>query len=683
MSLPPLKVKIGADTSGLEKGVRDAERELTGLQGATNRIGRGMQDFGSTAQKVGARFSVFSAGVAAVGGGMFALAKGTADAADEIAKTSRAAGVSADALQELRFALGQAAGTGEAETATMLTTLTRRMGEAAAGNDTYADALGRLGVSLEDVASGAIGTDEVFMRLADAMQNAGSDSEAAAMGMELLGRQGAALGGQLRESGADIDALRDRAQELGIVLSGETLDASEAFNDKMDELQKQMGAAKSAIGQALLPAALGLATAFQDKIIPAISQVAEAVAGAIEWFGNLPGPVQEAAGLVAAALGVGGPIVLAVGVLSKVIGGLLVASGPIGLFIAAAGLLYAAWQKWGDDITRVVGDAVDWITDKFNQFVDFIKAIPGQTLEIGKQIISRLIEGIRSGIGNLAQIGADIRDGLVNGIKGAVGSVGDAARGLGASALDGIKGILRSNSPSLAMMEVGQDIGAGLVMGIDESRAPVSEAMARLGEVVAGVAGDEMGEGIGGGFADAVGRFLEFGQQIGANLTQGIRSTFGMVQSAVQGLGDQVTTGAFDMAKGVVDALGQMFQGSKPIAAAQALINTFQGITEALKLPFPQSLAAAARVAAQGFAAVRGIQSARPGAGGAAGGTGGTGGTGGGAPQAQNVATQRVRFEIVGQGAEADAAFRTLQLVQQAIDNGGRLDGLIAERVAG
>jgi len=149
----------------------------------------------------------------------------------------------------------------------------------------------------------------------------------------------------------------------------------------------------------------------------------------------------------------------------------------------------------------------------------------------------------------------------------------------------------------------------------------------------------------------------------------------------VDGLGEQVTSGAWDMAKGVVDAMGQMFQGSKPIAAAQALINTFQGITEALKLSPPGNFIAAAKVAAQGFAAVRGIQSARPGGGGGSRGASAGGSGAAATQQAQNVATQRVRFEVVGEGPGADAAFRTLQLVQQAIDNGGRLDGLIAERV--
>jgi len=603
MSLPPLKVKIGADTVDLEKSIEYIKRKLGDLQGATDRLAGGFKSFGDSATNLGKRMLPVSAGVSAAAAGMFLLAKNTADAGDEIAKSSRAAGVSADALQELRFALGQAAGTGETETATMLTTLTRRMGEAVAGNDTYAEALGNLGISLEDVASGAVTTDEVFTRLADAMIGAESNSAAAAMGMELLGRQGAALGGQLRESGADIGALRDRAQELGIVLSGDALSASEAFNDKMDELTKQTGAARMQIGQALLPVALAMATAFQEKVVPAIVSVAEGIGNAIDWFGQLPGPVQEAAGLVAAAIGVGGPVLLAVGAMSKAFGLIVAATGPIGLFIAAAGLLYAAWQKWGDDIIVVVSDALEFIKTKFNELITWLSELPARMFEIGTNIIHGLRDGIR-----------EAWEGAKESISGAFSGVVDAA-----------KNIFRTQSPSLVFHEIGMNIGEGLA--------------------------------------------------------NGIRQTAGLAVTAVRSLGQQVTSGAFDMAKGVVDAMGQMFQGSKPIAAAQALINTFQGITEALKLPFPASLAAAAKVAAQGFAAVRGIQSARPGSGAIAGSAAAGGGSSGTTTSAQQQApTTTFQFTLQNDpmGFGEQFARQLVDQLNEASRNGGQVRGVLA-----
>ena len=146
--------------------------------------------------------------------------------------------------------------------------------------------------------------------------------------------------------------------------------------------------------------------------------------------------------------------------------------------------------------------------------------------------------------------------------------------------------------------------------------------------------------------------------------------------------------------------LTQFGQRSKVAAKAAVVLNAAQRISEIsanTAAAATRALAelgpiagppAAARITAYG-AVQKGIAAAsaalRLGGGASGGGGGASSGSGAASPQSQaaQVATQRLRLEIVGSGPEADAAFRTLQLVQQAIDNGGRLDGLIAERVAG
>jgi len=596
--LPELKVKIGADTTGLDRAVNAVARGLNNMESGIQRASENIKKFGGGVQDLGRKMLPLSAGVTALAGGMFALTNSTANVGDEIAKTSRAAGVSSDALQELRFALGQTAGVGDEQTSAMLIRLNRAIGEAAAGGKEQTAALEGLGISLEDIASGAVGTEQVFMTLVENMKSAESTSDAAAMGMALLGRQGAALGGKLREADADIAGLRDRAQELGIVLGSDTLDASEAFNDKMDELTKQMGAAKNAIGAALLPVALSLATAFQEKVVPAIVSMAGAVSDAINWFGQLPEGVQSAAGIIAAAFGVAGPALMAIGGAIKILGTLAALFTPAGLIITGLVGLAAAWSKWGEDIKGFTSDATDWVVTKFGEVVTFFQELPARFFEFGANIITGLWEGLQA-----AWADFDL-----------LGTVGGWASSIGGR----FKEALGIQSPSTV--------------------------------------------------------FHEFGMNIGEGLRNGIQSSFGMVRAAVQGLGDQTTKGAFDMAKGVVGAMGQMFQGSKPIAAAQALINTFQGITEALKLPFPASLAAAAQVAAQGFAAVRAISSAKPG-----GGTPNATGGGGAATGGGGAASGPQIFLDIQPNARGDVPMETFRGIIQDINDqlgrGGQIVG--------
>ena len=80
--------------------------------------------------------------------------------------------------------------------------------------------------------------------------------------------------------------------------------------------------------------------------------------------------------------------------------------------------------------------------------------------------------------------------------------------------------------------------------------------------------------------------------------------------------------------------------------AAQALISTYQGAAEALKLGFPQNMAAVAAVMAKGLglvAAIKGVSSS--------GGGGGAGGGGAGAAAAAAPAQTPLNVRLSGLGA--------------------------------
>lgn len=100
---------------------------------------------------------------------------------------------------------------------------------------------------------------------------------------------------------------------------------------------------------------------------------------------------------------------------------------------------------------------------------------------------------------------------------------------------------------------------------------------------------------------DALTLALEFGQ-----ITQ---QEFGAASFMV---GAQVAQQWTQTAGVVGSALGDIFGQSKGVAIAQAIINTLQGITQALTLPWPLNWIQAAAVAASGFAQVAKIKSTKP-----------------------------------------------------------------------
>jgi hypothetical protein len=126
-------------------------------------------------------------------------------------------------------------------------------------------------------------------------------------------------------------------------------------------------------------------------------------------------------------------------------------------------------------------------------------------------------------------------------------------------------------------------------------------------------------------------------------------------QNRLAGIRQIGNQSALNMALGageeILNAIGQTnakaLKVAKVFGAAQALISAYQGAAEALKLPFPANIAAAATVLAKGIGFVNAIRSVNSGGGG-----GGGGGAGGrsGASQSQAPAQTPLDVRLTGFG---------------------------------
>jgi hypothetical protein len=140
-------------------------------------------------------------------------------------------------------------------------------------------------------------------------------------------------------------------------------------------------------------------------------------------------------------------------------------------------------------------------------------------------------------------------------------------------------------------------------------------------------------------------------------------------------------TGAANMASGVIGAMSALFGQSKPLAIAQALINTYLGATRALaENPYPANIIAASAVVATGLAQVASIVSAKPGSGGGGGGGGASSSAAAAATTQQQQPTQTFQFNIQNDTGGFGESFAR-QFVDQLNStqrNGGRIIGVIA-----
>jgi hypothetical protein len=588
MALPEIVIPITANADGVKTGVGVAVGQLEKLDGVTDRLAGGLQRVGDRFTRMGKNLSYVSAGLAAAAGAALLMTKNIADMGDKIANSSKAAGVSTDYFQEMAFAVGQVADVTEDEFADSLVKLTRKLGEAKEGSASAISVFEKMGITQEQIASGSIGTEEAMNAFLATMGQTASQADAAALATDLFGKSGARMGGLLAGSTGEIAGLRDRARELGIVMSGEAVAASEKFGDQWEMVGKSVQGLQVKIAEALLPVIVDtLIPALLNDVIPALASVAEYIGDVIRWFGDLPAPIQEAASVIALAFAAGGPALLAIGTFSTVIGALIAATGPVGLFIAAAALLGAAWQVWGDDFKLFVGSAVDSVTEKFHAFLGRLQEIVDWA---GR---------VKTAVADAFSIGRDAMN-SGDGYQGMGGAMGGEAEMFGGGGGGGSQ-------------STGRALADGLTLGVTDGLAANAAALGAAFMAVTEQANTAFD-------VHSPSRvFHDIGLNIGQGLANGISAAGSVVSQAVDGIAGAATGTTAGMVSDILGSMSTLFKGSKAFAIGQAIISMWQGAAEALKLPFPANIAAFAKVAATGATALSNIKSAQPGGGGAGG----------------------------------------------------------------
>src|SRR5699024_11817615 len=158
----------------------------------------------------------------------------------------------ADAVLEDGYAAGQL-GMSMDRFGSLMGSRQRRMGRAADGNERYAQAFGELGVSLRDSEGNLRGIDDVLPEIADGFARVTDETDRARLATTIMNNAGMELLPMLARGAEGIDELRERAQELGIVLSDEGVDALAAYEQKTSELQAQFRGVRNELSAALIP----------------------------------------------------------------------------------------------------------------------------------------------------------------------------------------------------------------------------------------------------------------------------------------------------------------------------------------------------------------------------------------------------------------------------------------------
>ena len=199
----------------------DTDKANDSLQKVDKNASKVAEGFGKAGKVVGAVGAAIGTAIVGAGTAVVNMANETSEMADTIDKASIRMGIGAERYQELAYAASQCG----VEMSTM-----------------------------EQAAKKLEGTD---MNFDDAMQQImalGTQEERAAAAAELFGEKVAYnMAPLLAQSGEEFDALTNRANELGIVMSESAVKAGVQYGDLKDDLQKVGNSLKTSIGSAVMP----------------------------------------------------------------------------------------------------------------------------------------------------------------------------------------------------------------------------------------------------------------------------------------------------------------------------------------------------------------------------------------------------------------------------------------------
>jgi hypothetical protein len=244
--LASLVIELAANVAGFESDLKRADSIF-----AAN-----AKKMGAVANKAGV---AIAAGIAVGATALTVMVKAAVDSADEINKFAQKSGLAVEKISALKYAAAQGGVEFNAFQSSVLK-LEVAIAKAAGGSEKQVKAFKALGVNIESADGKIKSADQTLYDIADRFKGMEDGAAKTALAVSVFGKSGADLIPVLNGGSAAIRQMEERADQLGIVFSGNLASSSEVLNDRMDDMRQLV---------------FGLAVQVAEKIIPAIAQMSE------------------------------------------------------------------------------------------------------------------------------------------------------------------------------------------------------------------------------------------------------------------------------------------------------------------------------------------------------------------------------------------------------------------------
>lgn len=322
------------------------------------------------------------------------LAIDAAAAGDTIDKSSQKLGLSAKAYQEWDYVLSQS-GVNIESAGMGFKTLTNQIASAKKGSKEAQERFAKLGISINDI--NKLSREELFTKAITGMQGLADNTDRAALANQLFGRSGQELAPLFNSTAESTEALKQKAHELGFVMSDEAVDASVKYTDSLDTLKRTFQGVKNNIVSQLLPGFTSITTGLSELLAGQDGAKEKLQQGAQEIVDSLTKIAPRIVDVLLTVVGAAAEI--APTIITSLVQGI---SSNLGKIISAAGnivktfilSLVRALPKIGKSVLSIFPSLLNGLKQVF---FNIVKALPS-LLKIVVESLPTLIPQVVSGI---------------------------------------------------------------------------------------------------------------------------------------------------------------------------------------------------------------------------------------------------------------------------------------------
>lgn len=153
--------------------------------------------------------------------------------ADDLNTLSKQSGFTTDMLQKMDYAADRI----DVDMSTIIASAKKLKKNMTSNSADTAAAWDVLGISLRDANGELRDSTTVFFEVVKALSKVNNETERDTLAMQLFGRGADELAGIIDDGGAALNTYGKEAEELGVILSQDTLNAANKFNDSVDKIK--------------------------------------------------------------------------------------------------------------------------------------------------------------------------------------------------------------------------------------------------------------------------------------------------------------------------------------------------------------------------------------------------------------------------------------------------------------